>query len=109
MSALGAKPRNGPKRRGTRARRPAALLAALGAFLVICGVLLVWMAPGSSAAEDEVALDRDRAMRALEATQRAEHALEEANYGEARAHLQDARQTLARLLHEAKEESADGE
>ena len=110
MNSLGARQRARPKpRTRQRGRRPAALLAALGAFLLICGVLLVWMAPGGGASDDEVALDREQAMRALEATQRAEQALGRANYGEARTHLEDARQTLARLLHEAKEETADGE
>lgn len=96
---------------GRRTRAPGAVLfAAMGAFLLICGLLLLWMAPGSASSEDEaVLLDRQAAMSALDSAQLAERAMDANNYGEARVHLRNARQTLSGLLRPTKEEAADEE
>lgn len=85
-------------------RRGRALLAIIGAFLLICGLLLITISGDGEA--EEVSLDRELAMQALDSAHRAEEAMDSRNYGEARAHLRQARRTLAGLLHQAKEEAA---
>lgn len=88
-------------RRGRKRPSRSTWVAALGAFLLICGLVLAFAGVGNAAREDDViAAHHGRAQQALTAAHMAEQAMDAENYGQARAHLQEARRQLVSLLTE---------
>lgn len=88
-------------RRGKKRPSRSAWVAAVGAFLLICGLVLAFAGVGNAAREKDVIEEHHgRAQQALTAAHMAEQAMDAENYGQARAHLQEARRQLVSLLSE---------
>ena len=102
--------RRAPKRleRGRASSGPV-LLAALAGFVVICGVvILVVGGPGRKEVKADPACKQMDVLsrqvgKALQSMNAAEGALNSANYGAIRGHLQRGRESLAVVRHQLKE------
>lgn len=82
-------------------RRGSRLVAGIGAFVLLCGLVLVLVAGPSAeapAAGDEGPTLEDRVNRALSEAHSAERALTDANYGEASEHLRRLDRRLNQIL-----------
>ena len=110
--------RRAPKRlqQGRKGSGGAVFLAALAAFAVICGVVILIVGSGPSrqasaagGSDVDLAKMKRQVHKALGSMQAAEGALTTANYGSIRGHLQRARESLAVVNYQIKEAKKVGD
>lgn len=76
------------------------ITVAIAGFAVICGFVLLVLGSGPSPTQKRQAQLRHEVVKALEAAQKADEALEQHNYGEVRKLNEEIRERLSKVQYE---------